>query len=107
MSAFAFRRAPGMRWTPRLPQRHPEADEPHEAAGFAPLARGTSETSCGLALPESFALRLDVRRHVTPRNAVCCPLEDTALRQWCVRLQNDACPKDAPAEAPVFLKRTR
>ncbi|WP_321933292.1 hypothetical protein [Paraburkholderia sp. J8-2] len=107
MSAFSFRRAPGMRWAPRLPQHQSMEDEPHAASGFAPLARGTSETSCGLVLPESFALRLGAQRHVTPRNPVCCPLEDTALRQWCVRLQNEACPMDAPAEAPVFLQRTR
>lgn len=82
-------------------------DEPQAAAGFAPFARGTSEMSCGLALPESFALRLGAHRHVTPRNPVHCPLEDTALRQWCVRLQNEACPKDASTEAPVFVKRKR
>ncbi|QGZ57204.1 hypothetical protein [Paraburkholderia acidiphila] len=107
MSAFSFRRAPGMRWTPRLPQHQSVEDKPHATAGFAPLARGTSETSCGLALPLSFALRLDAHRHVTPRNPACCPLEDTALRQWCVRLRSGACPMDAPAEAHVFLQRTR
>ncbi|WP_322032538.1 hypothetical protein [Paraburkholderia sp. J76] len=107
MSAFSFRRAPGVRWTPRPPQRRRAGHEPGLPEEFAPLARGTSQTPCGIALPERFALRLGAHRHVTPRNPVCCPLEDTALRQWCVRLQNEACPRETPAEAPVLLRRAR
>jgi hypothetical protein len=105
MTAFLFRRAPGVRWTHPRQERHamPAADDALEA----PPEHGTSHVSCGLVLPESFALRLGARRHITPRNPVSCPLEETVLRQWCVRLQNGACPNDGPAEAPVFLKRSR
>jgi hypothetical protein len=104
MTAFFFRRAPGVRWTPVRQERHATqmADDALEATP------GASHGSCGLVLPDSFALRLGARRHVTPRNPVHCPLEDTALRQWCVRLQNGACPNETadetPDETPVFLK---
>jgi hypothetical protein len=109
MAAFTFRRAPGVRWTPRLPDREAmrESGEAHAAEPCAPFAHDASETACGLELPESFRLRLVASRHVTPRNPVSCPLDDTALRQWCVRLRNDACPQDEPVEVPVFLKRLR
>lgn len=106
MSAFTFRRAPSVRWTPRLPDRH-VTQERDDAHIVPPFARGVGKTSCGLTLPEGFALRLGARRHVSPRNPVSCPLEETALRQWCVRLQKGACPNETPTEAPVFVKRSR
>ncbi|CAG9274219.1 hypothetical protein [Paraburkholderia unamae] len=100
MSVFFLRRAPGVRWTPRLPEHRGEHD-----GGEMPR---TSKTSpCDLVLPESFALRLAVHHPVTPRSPVRCPLDETALRQWCVRLQNDDCPNKASHEAPMFLKRSR
>lgn len=59
-----------------------------------PLARGSGidTTRCGLELPVEFALKLGARTHATPRNPVLCPLADSALRQWCVRMQSGACP---------------
>ncbi|WP_322104306.1 hypothetical protein [Paraburkholderia sp. J41] len=64
-------------------------------------------TTCDLALPEAFALRLEARAVRSPRAPACCPLEATALRQWCVRLQRAACPLEAvnAAEAPIFLTK--
>jgi hypothetical protein len=107
MAAFTFRRAPGVRWTPRLPDREAmqAGGAAHAAEPHTPCAHGASESACGLELPDSYKLRLVASRHVTPRNPVSCPLEDTALRQWCVRLQNDACPQGTPVEVPVYLKR--
>ena len=81
------------------------SDDAFDATPCAPQPGGANHVPCGLVLPESFALRLGARRHVTPRNPVSCPLDETALRQWCVRLQNGACPNEKLAETPVFLKR--
>ncbi|WP_322042023.1 hypothetical protein [Paraburkholderia sp. J67] len=68
----------------------------HDHTGVhAPIARGSGirETRCGLELPDSFALKLGARTHATPRNPVDCPLDESALRQWCVRLQSGKCPR--------------
>lgn len=89
-----------------MPRRHVMPDTLSQTSP-APLAhgtRGTNEMACDLVLPDAFALRLEARGALTPRSPARCPLEATALRQWCVRLRNDACPLEA-VEAPVFLKR--
>ncbi|QGZ63241.1 hypothetical protein [Paraburkholderia acidisoli] len=103
MSAFGFRRAPGVRWTPSL-RFHQAASGDDTRTSFAPMARGAHETVCDLALPPAFALRREACQPVTPRSTQCCPVEATALRQWCVRLQRGACPLQAQG-APEFLKK--
>lgn len=104
MSAFGFRRAPGVRWTPGLPFHGARITDWDAPASHAPMARGAIESACDLALPDAFALRREARDHLTPRSPVCCPLEATALRQWCVRLQSQGCPLQEQ-DAPVFLQK--
>ncbi|NIE65786.1 hypothetical protein [Burkholderia sp. Ax-1719] len=98
MSVFPLRPSPSLRWLARTAEPcgqridHRACDSTPQ--GHAPLARGSGidTTRCGLELPVEFALKLGARTHATPRNPVLCPLADSALRQWCVRLQSGACP---------------
>jgi hypothetical protein len=121
MPVFSLRQAPSLRWVARTAepcgqrversacdaasQEYPDALAP--LAPLAPLARGTGvrATCCGLELPDGYALRLEARTHATARNPVGCPLEASALRQWCVRLQHGTCPQQSRRAAPVFLHK--
>ena len=77
------------------------------ALDHAPSAResGVRATCCGIALPDTYALRLEARTHATLRNPVGCPLAESVLRQWCIRMQHGECPEQAQSAAPAFLQK--
>ncbi|MDR3097464.1 MAG: hypothetical protein LBV73_10355 [Paraburkholderia sp.] len=87
--------------------RAPRRDDDAATESTAQSAREGSlrATCCGIELPDAYALRLEARTHGTSRNPVGCPLEASALRQWCVRNQHGTCPEQAPPVAPAFLHK--
>ncbi|CAG9217541.1 conserved hypothetical protein [Paraburkholderia tropica] len=108
MPVFSLRPAPSLRWVARTSEPCGVPTISRDVAclsGETPAPEnGTRVAACGLALPASFALRLEARQHVKPRGAQSCPLDTSALRQWCVRLQGGGCPREADAQAPAFLR---
>ncbi|HEV3428826.1 MAG TPA: hypothetical protein VG320_13195 [Paraburkholderia sp.] len=99
MSVFPLRPSSSLRWLARTAEpvgqrlEHRACDRTPQGQALLSRGSGIRATLCGLALPDSFALKLGARTHATPRNPVACPLEESALRQWCVRRQSGNCPE--------------